>query len=509
MSSNTKKVLTSIPPVQAAPLTGIRFSVRNSNRGLWDVWKKNEYEDSLQPIKEMGDNAFASRCSKVYINLDFDKNRGSIEDNGVGFGNDPEELTRCFTYGPEKLRQTNLNEHGCGMKSSLAILDPEDKSWSVTWKFAPLIYQVCAPYAKADEFQANVVSKWPGILQDATGTIIEFPFHKESLSSLYSKKITATFDKDSMLAMLRKELSHTWMLLESFRTGKVELFLNGKKVEPFIIPTVNSEYVSKVENKTLEFDGGKLFFSQYKLEKCLEGSKWFKVAMASNGVYFFKNGRFITRVTSGSLYNRIFGQSPHNNHNGTIVTVNAEGDQNKLPITVPTKNGFKTSNNPVYDMMIEWVSKNVHLPKEENPSEESLLARFQKNRENVCKTMKLKHSFETEKTFPFENDKFYSPSLDAYETVGDAAYLYEAKKDNKVQLQTILQIHGNFVLATSGLQVIQTNLIPTPVILIHSDSSYVLPETLVATVNELKKNSKLGFPLEVWNYDGDVLFPPQ
>jgi hypothetical protein len=491
------------------PSNKIRFTVRNSNRGLWNTLKKNEYEDCLQPIKELGDNAFASGPNQIHITLDFDKKTGIMEDNGRGFGNNPEELSRCFTYGPEFTKQTNLNEHGCGMKSSLAILDPDDKEWSVTWKTNSLIYKVSAPYAKnTDEFEAEIIQVWPGTLTGLTGTIIQFPFHKESLLSLYTKKTTATFDKDNMLKMLRTELSHTWMLLDSFRSGKIELFLNGVKVEPFVIQTINSEYVSGVINRSHDFDGGKLYLSQYKLEKSLPDSKWFKVALSSNGVYFFKNGRFITKATTGTMYHRIFGQSPHNNHNGTIVLVNVEGDQTKLPITVPTKNGFKTSNNPAYDMMLDWVSKNVQLPKVDNPSEESLLSKFQKTRENTCKTMRMKHIFNTETALPFENSKFSCPRLDAIETVGDKTFIYEAKNENRVALQTILQIHGNFILATSALQALHSNdSIPTPVILIHSDDSYVLPDTLVNTISELNKNSKFGFPLEIWNYDACALFP--
>lgn len=112
----------------------ISFTINTTNTGLWRTLANNEYEDSMQPIAEIIDNSLATESTVIKITLDFEKNRGSIEDNGKGFPVTPDELSRCFTYSPETRVQTNLNEHGCGLKSSLAILDPNDESWGVAWK---------------------------------------------------------------------------------------------------------------------------------------------------------------------------------------------------------------------------------------------------------------------------------------------------------------------------------------------------------------------------------------
>lgn len=77
---------------KSATATVIQFVVQNSNRGLWNTLRKNEYDDCLQPLLELIDNAFASGCTKIVITLDFEKNIGSIEDNGRGFGDNPQEL---------------------------------------------------------------------------------------------------------------------------------------------------------------------------------------------------------------------------------------------------------------------------------------------------------------------------------------------------------------------------------------------------------------------------------
>jgi len=95
-------------------MTSIPFTVNTTNKGLWRTLANNEYEDSMQPITEIIDNSLAAESTVIKITVNFETNRGSIEDNGKGFPVTPEELSRCFTYSPDKRVQTNLNEHGCG-----------------------------------------------------------------------------------------------------------------------------------------------------------------------------------------------------------------------------------------------------------------------------------------------------------------------------------------------------------------------------------------------------------
>uniref|UniRef100_A0A6C0DJU0 Uncharacterized protein n=1 Tax=viral metagenome TaxID=1070528 RepID=A0A6C0DJU0_9ZZZZ len=485
----------------------IQFAVNNTNKGLWNTLKKNEYDDCLQPLLELIDNAFASASTTIKITLDFEKNIGSIEDNGKGFGNDPDELSRCFTYGPDIPKQTDLNEHGCGMKSSLAILDPTDSTWSVTWKCDSMIYQVSAPYSKAGLFQAINIEVWPGAIQGPSGSIIKFPFHKENLGSLYEKQDKASFAR--VIPKLVNELSHRWMFFEAFMSGRTELFLNDKKVIPYIMPTADTEYVSKSNVNNFTFDNGaKIHMIQYTIEKSLPNSDWFRKSTSCNGVYIFKNGRAIAKVNSGTEYRKILGVVPDNHHNGMIILVNITGAAHTLPITVPTKNRFKASNNPNYEQMVKYINQKVILPSVENPSEEHLLSKFEKARCNIFKATRVKHEFLVEREIKFEDDKFSTPKLDAIETINTDIYIYEAKKDNKVSLQHIIQMFGNFILATSALQQKNKNdIIPTPVILINADTMYKLPDTLKNTIMELSNNSVLKFPVEIWNYNAEVLFP--
>ena len=94
---------------------------------LWSTLSSMCY-DNFQPINELCDNAIAAIIAltvalisgDIYITFNFSTNMGSIEHSGgVTFPTDPDGLKRCFTVGGKQ--QTSLNEHGSGLKSSLAI----------------------------------------------------------------------------------------------------------------------------------------------------------------------------------------------------------------------------------------------------------------------------------------------------------------------------------------------------------------------------------------------------
>jgi hypothetical protein len=484
------------------------FEVKSSNGGTWNTLRKQNYQKCLQTLYELLDNAFASGATRIYLVLNFEERKGSIEDNGRGFGRDPLELSRCFTYGNDSTEnQTLLNEHGCGMKAGLAVLDPNDKFWSVTWKDITDFLQVSAPYAR-EHFEVNKIKEWPGTILDPTGTIIQFPFHKENLAELYNKKNNATFKE--VIPKLKADLSHNWMFFQPFVTGKVELFVNGEKVKPFQPPTDHSEYVSEyfVKNTTLK-GGATLHMRQYKIENNIPDSPWFKKALATSGAYLFKNGRLISKVNSGPDYIEIFGMAPHPAHNGIIVVANVEGDPKRveLPITSTTKNSYATSiPNPVYDEMIDFMKKNIERVAEPNVSEEKLLDKFTKTRRQTFESVRsIKHEITTETCLKFPDTTSSCPSLDAFEIVDDDLYVYEAKKENKVSLQNILQMYGNYILATTALREAGDPRSPFPVILINAED-YKLPDTLENTIKGLHNACNYGFPVEIWNYDAKRLF---
>jgi hypothetical protein len=485
----------------------ISFSINTTNKGLWRTLANNEYEDSMQPISEIIDNSIAAKATLIKLTIDFDKNYGSIEDNGCGFPSDPDGLSRCFTYSPDVRVQTDLNEHGCGLKSSLAILDPHDKEWKITWKSKGKIYKVEAPYARPSR-SAIEVSEWPGAIKDSTGSFIEFPIQKNQLSSLYQKKTT---NMSNILPKLKDELSQYWMKHPRMMSGIVKIYLNDEHVIPFIAPHDDTNYIKNSKNlSTTLSSGAKVEGTHYILEQHIPNS-WFRKSINHNGIYMFKNGRIIQKVNSGSLYKQITGTDTNTNLNGNIVIVNVSGKPEALPITVPTKNKFKPSHNPLLDELVDFLRKEIKfdITCDVKESEESLLKKFETIRANgFASEDDIDYKFLLKEQLNFKEDNLNSPQIDAIEIINKKAIVYEAKRENKVALAHLSQLYSNWILSVDAIK----EHYPTiekivPVLIINaSKDDYTLPEGLKSKIKKLHENSKCGFPVEVRNYDNSEIF---
>jgi len=483
----------------------ISFNINTTNKGLWRTLANNEYEDCLQPLLEIIDNSFAAEPTIIDCWVDFETNRGSIEDDGKGFPTTSEELSRCMTYSPDKRVQTNLNEHGCGMKSSLAILDPADESWSITWKNGGT-FQMKAPYCSESHI-ANKIGEWHGKLNGKTGTLIEFPIQKKQLSSLYTKKGTSM---TNVIPKLKEELSQYWMRLPKFVNGTIKMYLNGEQIIPFVFPHDDTNYVTRVKNFTCKLSSGATIDgSHYVIAQHIPNS-WFRKTITANGLYLNKNGRLIEKVTSGALYKQITQLDVNTTLNGNIVVVNVYGDQKDLPVTVPTKNKFKPSHNPLFDEMIGILQKEVKFEStiEKHQSEESLLSKFEKMRSDAFGSEDYNYEFKLKEHIEFKEDNLNSPQLDAYEIIDNKAIVYEAKRENKVALQHINQIYCNWILSVDAIKEKFLSIGKViPILLINADEdSYSLNESLQIKIKKLNENSKIGFPLEIRNYDNKQLY---
>lgn len=485
----------------------ISFNINTTNKGLWRTLANNEYEDGMQPISEIIDNSIAAKSTIIKINIDIDNNRGSIEDNGVGFPIDSDGLSRCFTYSPDTRVQTDLNEHGCGLKSSLAILDPHDSSWKVTWKTNDKIYQVEAPYTKHNH-SAVEISEWKGTIHDSTGTLIEFPIKKSQLISLYKKKDAKMKD---LMYKLKEELSQYWMKHPKIISEVTKIYLNDEYVAPLKIPSDNADYIENLKpfNGTLS-SGAKIEGVHYVLKETIPKS-WFKRTLNSNGIYIFKNGRIIQKVNDGKLYIDIIGIDTNNTYNGNIVIVNMIGTQNQLPTTVPTKNKFKPSNNPLFDEFIEILKKEIKFETtyEKKFSEEELLKNFETIRTNgFASEDDIDYKFLLKEQLNFKEDNLNSPQIDAIEIINKKAIIYEAKRENKVALSHLSQLYSNWILSIDAIKEQYADIEKVvPVLIINANKDeYTLPEGLKLKIKKLHENSKCGFPMEVRNYKNNEIF---
>ncbi len=437
----------------------------NAESLQWDAWSK-QLHDPLQPINELVDNAIAAilallgAVGKIYVNINFKTNIGSIEHSGgTTFPLDIPSIIRCFAYGGKK--PSSLNEHGCGLKTSLAILDKSNSKWKIYIKIVEggvlKFFSISAPYSNTMHIIPETA--WPGANKSAEpGSFIQFPVAKTLVRSLYKKQGAKMTDKD-VDTRFKNHLGHMWQRVEKVVNGDIQIFYNNERVEPFSFqkPGVFDVYVDDYKpKKTYDLSsGGKVEVEEIKLRegsRKIPGTNIFAYAQHANGAYLFKNGRHIESICAEDareLYSRTFGSVPHHGHNGTMILVNLVGDQDVLPPTVPTKNRFGASE--LFDELITLLSEKLTriVAKEDRTNESAIVARFKEQRERTMLSAGITgYSLEGEKQFLLSGAA--TPPIDLVETTGNKITVMEFKALNKVRTQDLAQLFFNWSLACAS-----------------------------------------------------------
>jgi hypothetical protein len=460
MPPKQKKVVITTPPATVmadvtVAVAAICEFVTSMGNEFWFSISKNEYSP-LQPIHELIDNAIAAilaalnpaGTNQIHVDMDFVKGIGTIEHiGGTTFPTDPQGLSRCFTYGGAA--PTTLNEHGCGLKTSLAILDPANSTWAIFIKQSLTdMSTVKAPYN--NHLSLYPLSEWPGRNKgDECGSLIRFPITKDRFKSLYSDKHPKMTDLDKRIEC---ELSHMWMTETSVARGTIKLYYNGTSVTPFSFRNEDvHECVQSIPLAKTIFpckSGGKLELEQIRLKdtaKNVKGSHWFKYAQTANGIYLFKNGRFIEKITDGANYRYIMGGDPHHTHNSNIIIANLTGSQKELPVTSTTKNSFLKSS-PRFEEIIDIIAAKIVKPNTEHTSEEMILQDYTQRQKDMLLSLGMNPTFTNEKTYTIA-DGISSPPIDLVMELNNDISIYEAKRVPVLQVSILYQIFANFLCA--------------------------------------------------------------
>lgn len=423
---------------------------------LWSALSSQSY-DNFQPLNELVDNAIAaigSAGGRIRIVFDFAAGRGSVEHSGGStFPTDAAGLSRCFTYGAKQV--SLLNEHGCGLKSSLAILDPTNTAWAIWIRTgAEDILRVAAPYTSRMSIRRETT--WPGAeLTAEPGSYIEFPIQKERFAELYTSKKAKMSDLEDLHARVRCHFSHMWMKQEDVQAGRTQLYYNGEPVRPFSFQASDAyECVETIVKKELTLStGARVEIEEIKLRpgSKVPGSYKFKYSLATTGAVLFKNGRWIEFINGDDpvrkLYSSIFGSVPDGHHVGNLRLINMRGPQDQLPPTVPTKNRFQT-----HALLTELVERllEVMTPcrKPDHVSEDSMVAEYKKARERVFATLKMPVVLEQEKVFQL--DGVPTPKMDLVMTNGADMEVMEFKPVGRAQVDHFSQLFTNWTLARAA-----------------------------------------------------------
>jgi hypothetical protein len=498
-----------------------------SNIGMWKTFVCQDYEP-FQPICELFDNALAAIisafttiiCGSIYLAIDFESGRGSIEHNGgLTFPTDMAGLAECFMYGAKK-HSSSLNEHGCGLKTSLAILDPANSSWKLTIKKLNDVneleyYTVQAPYQ--NKMQLRRTKIWPGTnTEKKNGSIIEFPITKDMFKPLYASKTPKMKDIPDLHDRIKCHLAYRWMRVPELLENRIRMYYNNDIVTPFKFNHDDvDEYVeSRNRFPTIEMNDGtyKLDIETIKLKNTankIPGSREFKYGQDYNGAHLYKNGRLIEAVNSNAgsghrkLYSRIFGCVPDPHHNGYIVIVNISGKQGNLPPTVTTKTQFMASDlfNELIDELQDKL-KNL-FPKRDRISEAIDKKEWMADRINHLNTFpSISYTLDEEVSFTLPGGQ-RSPPIDMVETSGDSITIYECKAKVKPATEHIAQIFFNWVITKFA----QPDKTIRPVLMLHptEEANYTIPANILSYLSNLK--TSYGFDLIIRNTKNKTLYP--
>ncbi len=495
----------------------------SANTGMWETYAAQQY-DVLQPINELFDNALAAILSaflaivsgNIYVSIDLEKGRGSIEHSGgATFPTDMKGLAECFMYGAKK-RSSSLNEHGCGLKTSLAILDPDNSSWKLTIKKLNEdneldYYVVQAPYQNKMQLKRTI--NWPGTNSEKrNGSIIEFPINKSYFKALYSSKSPKMSDIVDLHDRIKCHLAYMWMRVPELLDNRIRIYYNGDIVTPFKFNHDDvDEYVeSKTRCDPIKMNEGRysLDIEKIKLKKSakkIPGTRNFKYAMDANGVYIYKNGRLIEAVNGNErdrkLYSRIFGVVPDPHHNGYIVIVNISGNQVDLPQTVPTKNRFKDGD--LFNELIDKLHEQLRdlFPTRDHVSEAVDISKWKTAKENMLDSTGISYSIRQEDSYILP-DGHRSPRIDIIETVNGVDNIYEFKAKVKPETEHIAQIFFNWIIAK------QANPDKTikPILMLRAtDIKQDIPAIIISYLTYLK--SMFNFDLTIRNTKNETLYP--
>jgi hypothetical protein len=495
------------------------IEIPDNSCALWGALASQDY-DHFQPFVELIDNAIAAIISavcqgRIYINFNFDSTTGSIEHSGgKTFPLDKTELIRVLTYGG--VHATRLNEHGCGLKSSLAILDPTNRVWKIYFKFVEngllKVKSISAPYS--NKMSICDEPEWPGADKTAeNGTYITFPVSKDRFVNMYQKKTPVMEDLHDRI---KCHFTHMWMKLDEFIEGKLKMEYNSSPILPFSFGAEKvNEFVSSTKNTEFKLKSGAPVKVQHIMlsekapsRKGLPGSYKFKRAMCSNGAYLFKNGRFIESIHTddamrGNMYTSIFGSAPHNNHNGNIVLVNMIGNQDELPPTVPTKNRFQGSN--LFDELIELLSTNIIKPEKSAEEKEAVLSEDYSTRiEKIYRRHFPTATFEREKSFPYSNGTSRTAPIDLVISYNKTRELIEFKKNIRPAKDDIGQLFMNWAIVKKLPENEEWELKPTLVYCAANTTENLIGDSIV---NMLDILSEYGFNPEIRNTKDETLWP--
>lgn len=402
-----------------------------------ELWRGigGTFDSLIEVLGELIDNSIANiRANKIensIISINIEEKNGkvdiTIEDGGTGVKN----IESALRFGDKSGQEDSLNEHGFGMKHSLASANPENDSWDIFTRTAEdvknnIYRHISAPYEFKKE-ERILKGIWPGKVSK-TGTIIKFSCSKLFFNSV-KRGIGGNPSFKRCLDYLLEDIG--FLYAYNIKDGEVNIALKSnsinynKKVKAilpdwagFYRPKRGVQYVDLGAGEVkVYYVFGEVFESEY--------AKHYKKNQSTNGCEIRINNRLFMQNEFKNIWK--IENHPSYNHFLCLINIISE-DSSRLPSTKTNKSGFRIGDEK-FERLCDWIRKVF-------PNPPKSLSSTVNERELIDRLADLKKKHITGdltniiREFNVYNRIGCPVRVDLYVFDGKEIYLYEAKKDN-------------------------------------------------------------------------------
>ena len=265
----------------------------------------------------------------------------TVVDTGTGI----RDIHAALTLGSRSGGETDLNEHGMGLKHALASAC-EDGSWSIQTRTLEDSTQdrhlvVRGPYRLGDDPMTGYYLPGRGVLLGPTGTAVSFTCTHDFFATLRPAGDRTDKPFEALVDILLEELGHTYAPILDDGEMEVAVVVGDQlyPVEP-IFPYWELNSIHDILPTDLGLGGGpvsvRCYWGLIRADK--DNHIYYRGNMESSGVEIRCNGRVMER----GLDKRIWIKQPHpsRNHFLAVVELTAEEPGAFPPLPGPPRPAF-------------------------------------------------------------------------------------------------------------------------------------------------------------------------
>ena len=406
----------------------------------------NNFDDFFDLMAEFIDNSVSNiemnkaNLSHIQVHITITELQNNlvevqIEDTGTGIAYS--KMEKAFTVGADTGEASVRNEHGFGLKHSIAAGNKTNNNWTVATKTDEDLAngnwrRITAPFS-FNPTEEVVKTAWPGYISNAMlpGTWISFSCPRAMFDTL-GERGASNFR--TLIHYFRERVGYvysnvirenaipmklTWKTLD----GDGETAIDILPVQPlwtttFDVPSPNPG------SKIVDLGGGnvELKYQFGRIDQSQDHKICYRVNQKDMGLEIRVDGRLIHHRLFTEIWSK--ARNPSYNHFRAIVNLVSGGNSDAIPPTLTNKTGFQKT------AMFEELLREIRELHPNPPSEYNRSTTENELRDELMR-MKERHVPDPKtvsKEIPCFDGLDTSVAVDLYVKHGSSLQLYECKK---------------------------------------------------------------------------------